>query len=111
MNTTINHLKKAGKRQTFTLDENISLKGSDLASSMYNPEKIAEERELREEITKAMESLPLEQKAVVALAILEGLSHKEIGGILCCSEKTVSWRLFEARKRLREKLAIYINRR
>ena len=107
VNITINHLKRIGKRQTFTLDENISFKDSDLAS-MNDPEKVAEERELHEEITKAMESLPLEQKTVVVLAILEGLPHKEIAGILGCPEKTVSWRLFQARKKLREKLAIYV---
>ncbi len=111
VNITINHLKKAGKMQTFTLDENIAFKQTDLASLVSNPEKIAEERELHEEITKAIESLSLEQKTVVVLTILEGLPHKEIGGILGCSEKTVSWRLFEARKKLKQKLAAYMNRR
>ena len=111
VNITINHLKKAGKMQTFTLDENMSFKHSDLASVVDNPEKIAEERELHKEITKAIESLPLEQKTVVVLTILEGLPHKEIARILDCSEKTVSWRLFEARKKLKEKLAAYISRR
>jgi len=108
VNITINHLKKLRKRQTFTLDENILLKDNDLTSCVDNPRRIAEERELHEEITKAIESLPLEQKPVVVLAILEGLPHKEIAEILGCPEKTVSWRLFQARKKLRGKLAMYI---
>ena len=108
VNITINHLKKVGKRQTFTLDENISFKNSDLATYTDNPCKSAERRELHQKITKAIESLPPDQKTVVVLAILEGLHHKEIAEIVSCSEKTVSWRLFQARKKLTEKLAIYI---
>ncbi|TNE32902.1 MAG: hypothetical protein EP349_00575, partial [Alphaproteobacteria bacterium] len=30
----------------------------------------------------------------------EGLSHKEAADVLDCAETTVSWRLFEARKKL-----------
>lgn len=102
MNMTINHLKKKGKKQVFILDENISIGDSS------NPGKIAEERELHEEITKAIDSLPLKQKAVVELALLEGLPHKEIAGILGCPEKTVSWRLFQARNKLKEKLSFVV---
>lgn len=111
VNMTINHLKKAGKMQTFTLDENISFKDSDLANYPDNPYKSAERHELHEEIMNAIESLSLEQKTVVVLAILQGLSHKEIGNILDCPEKTVSWRLFQARKTLTEKLATYTDGR
>ncbi len=62
MNMTINHLKKMGRKQVFTLDENISIEDTS------NPGKIAENRQLHEEITKAIGSLPLKQKAVVELA-------------------------------------------
>jgi len=34
--------------------------------------------------------------------VLDDLSHAEVGEILGVSEGTVSWRLSEARKRLRE---------
>ena len=102
MNITINHLKKMGRRQIFTLDENISIE------DISNPEKIAESRQLNEEITKAINSLPLKQKAVVELALLEGLPHREIAQILGCREKTVSWRLFQARNKLKEKLRFVV---
>lgn len=109
MNTTINHLKKMGRKQVFTLDENISIEDTSLAVGRTgNPEKIAEEHELHEEITKAIGSLPLKQKAVVELAILEGLPHREIAQILGCPEKTVSWRLFQARNKLKEKLSFVV---
>ncbi|MCK4904882.1 sigma-70 family RNA polymerase sigma factor [bacterium] len=102
MNMTINHLKKMGRRQIFTLDENISIENTS------NPEKIAENRELNKEITKAIDSLPLKQKAVVELALLEGLPHRQIAQILGCREKTVSWRLFQARNKLKEKLSFVV---
>lgn len=42
-----------------------------------------------------------EIRAAVILVAGEGLSHAETAGILGCAESTVSWRLHEARKRLR----------
>lgn len=102
VNITINHLKKIGRRQKFALDENISIEGSS------NPGKISESRELHEVITKAIGSLPLKQRAIVELVILEGLSHRKAGEILGCPEKTVSWYLFQARKKLKEKLKSYV---
>ena len=102
MNMTINHLKKMGRRQIFTLDENISIENTS------NPGRILENRQLNEEITKAIDSLPLKQKAVVELALLEGLPHRQIAQILGCREKTVSWRLFQARNKLKEKLSFVV---
>ncbi len=101
VNMTINHLKKIGRKQTFALDENISIENNS------DPGEIEEQRQLHEEITKAIGSLPLKQRMVVELAILEGLPHREIANILGCPEKTISWRLFQARKNLKEKL-VYI---
>lgn len=103
INMTINHLKKTGKKKVFTLDENISIE-----DTSSNPGEIAESRQLHEEITKAIDSLPLKQRAVVELAILEGLPHREIAKILGCREKTVSWRLFQARKKIKEKLSLFV---
>ena len=45
--------------------------------------------------------LPIKQKESVLLVFAEGLSHKAAAKILGCREKTVSWRIFQARKRLR----------
>jgi RNA polymerase sigma-70 factor (ECF subfamily) len=103
VNVTINHLKKIRRGRVFTLDENISIE-----NTSNNPRKIAESRQLNAEITKAIGSLPLKQRAVVELAIIEGLPHRQIAKILGCLEKTVSWRLFQARKKLKEKLSLYV---
>ncbi len=103
MNITLNHLKKFGKNQPFELDENISIAGSPVS-----PDKIVQQRQLHEQITEAINSLPIKEKSVVELALLEGLQHKQIAQILGCREKTVSWRLFQARKKLKEKLNSFV---
>ena len=48
-----------------------------------------------------IDKLPEKQKAAVMLVLSEGLSHKEAAKVLNCREKTVSWRIHQARKRLK----------
>jgi DNA-directed RNA polymerase specialized sigma24 family protein len=37
------------------------------------------------------------------------MSHSEAGKVLGCSGSTVSWRMYEARKMLKEKLRPFLN--
>jgi RNA polymerase sigma-70 factor (ECF subfamily) len=55
-----------------------------------------------QEIWSAVQTLPPMQRDAVMLVYSEGLGHREAAKILGCSEKTVSWHLHEARKRLRD---------
>lgn len=71
----------------------------------YDPEKTYEISWKRDKITKALESLPEQQRMIVLLSDAEGLSYKEIAEILRCPEGTVMSRLFYARKKLREILS------
>jgi RNA polymerase sigma-70 factor (ECF subfamily) len=66
------------------------------------------EKELREKLLSAINDLTPEHKAVIVLRTLEGLSYKDIGDILGCSEGTVMSRLHYARKKLQEKLRAYL---
>ena len=66
------------------------------------------DRELREGLMKAINDLTPEHKAVIVLRTVEGLSYKDIGEILGCSEGTVMSRLQYARKKLHEKLSAFI---
>lgn len=68
----------------------------------------AHDRELREGLIKAINELTPEHKAVIVLRTVEGLSYKEIGAILGCSEGTVMSRLHYARKKLQEKLSPFL---
>jgi RNA polymerase sigma-70 factor, ECF subfamily len=66
------------------------------------------DRELREKLVSAINDLTPEHKAVIILRTVEGLSYKDIGDILGCSEGTVMSRLHYARKKLQEKLSAFL---
>jgi len=55
-------------------------------------------------LVKALGRLPAKQKAAVLLVLSEGLSHQEAARVLKCPERTVSWRIFQARKTLKKYL-------
>jgi len=67
-----------------------------------------QDRELREKLTKAINELTPEHKAVIVLRTIEGMSYKDIGQILGCSEGTVMSRLHYARKKLQDKLSVFL---
>lgn len=67
-----------------------------------------QDRELRENLVKAINDLTPEHKAVIVLRTIDGLSYKDIGEILGCSEGTVMSRLHYARKKLQEKLSAFL---
>jgi len=66
------------------------------------------DRELREHLIQAINGLTPEHKAVIVLRTIEGLSYKDIGEILGCSEGTVMSRLHYARKKLQDKLNSFL---
>jgi len=53
------------------------------------------------ELWDNVRALPSQQRDAVLLVYGEDLSHAEAAAIMRCAEKTVSWHLHEARKRLR----------
>jgi RNA polymerase sigma-70 factor (ECF subfamily) len=57
-----------------------------------------------QELWAAVRSLPDRERDAVLLVYGEDLSHGEAAAVMGCSEKTVSWHLHEARKRLKTRL-------
>jgi RNA polymerase sigma-70 factor, ECF subfamily len=57
-----------------------------------------------EDLWAAVRALPPQQRDAVLLVYAEEQSHAGAAAIMGCSEKTVSWHLHEARKRLKIKL-------
>lgn len=57
-----------------------------------------------QELWQAVRALPDQQRDAVLLVYGEDLSHQEAAHLMGCSEKTVSWHLHEARKRLKVQL-------
>lgn len=73
-----------------------------------SPQRLLEQKELAEAIQKAIDELPEEQRIVVVLRDIEGLSYQEIAEIVGCSIEAVKSRLFRARTNLRKKLRPFI---
>lgn len=112
VNLSINYLKKKGRYQHFPFDEEIIIDKRMPGSSNKSeddPEQALENKELHQEITSAIDSLNLKQKKAIIFSLLQGLTHKEIAEIEDCSEGTISWRIFQARKKLIAKLRPYLN--
>ena len=57
-----------------------------------------------EAVWAAWERLNAGLRAAVTLVWLEGMSHRAAAQVLGCAEGTVSWRVFEARRKLRKRL-------
>jgi RNA polymerase sigma-70 factor (ECF subfamily) len=57
------------------------------------------------QVQEALLKLHPKQRAVIVLTIYDGLTHAEAAEALGCSETTVSWRLFAARRKLKRILA------
>jgi RNA polymerase sigma-70 factor (ECF subfamily) len=54
-----------------------------------------------QQVQVALLRLPAKQRAAIVLTIYDGLNHAEAARILGCSETTVSWRVFAARRKLK----------
>ena len=57
------------------------------------------------EVQAALMKLPAKQRAAIVLTIYDGHNHAEAAKILGCSETTVSWRVFAARRKLKRLLS------
>ena len=73
----------------------------------FYPELEESEDFFDDDLTAAVESLPDLYKSVIILADVEGLSYKEISGLIGCPIGTVMSRLCRGRRLLRRKLHNY----
>jgi RNA polymerase sigma-70 factor, ECF subfamily len=82
---------------------------ADCAKEFFTQRNAAEpspaEDEMAQRAQAALLKLPAKQRAAVVLTIYDGLTHAEAAKVLRCSETTVSWRVFSAKKRLKRWLA------
>ncbi|PPD41350.1 MAG: RNA polymerase subunit sigma-70 [Methylocystis sp.] len=62
---------------------------------------LPEDAAMNEELWRAVRALPEQQRDAVLLVYGEDMSHADAATLMACSEKTVSWHLHEARKRLK----------
>jgi len=98
VNLSLNRVRQNRRqleRETTDIDE--------LPSTM--PAIPGEQVVLAGHIERALHELPTLQRAVVIMRHIDGLSTKQVSGILQCSEGTVKTHLFRGLKKLRAKLS------
>jgi RNA polymerase sigma-70 factor, ECF subfamily len=98
--TTAKDRMRAGQRITALEPSKIVA----LMDATQDPGPSPEQALIGEEIWEAVRALPDQQRGAVLLVYGEGLSHAQAASVMACSEKTVSWHLHEARKRLKTQL-------
>jgi RNA polymerase sigma-70 factor (ECF subfamily) len=57
--------------------------------------------EMARQAQAALMKLPARQRAAIVLTFYDGLSHADAAKVLHCSETTVSWRVFTAKRKLK----------
>jgi RNA polymerase sigma-70 factor, ECF subfamily len=89
------------KRRTISLDGMVDRL---ISPNWLSPDHLAEHSETQRQVREAIGELNLNQRVVVALHYLSGLSLEEIADILDCPLGTVKSRLHYARENLRHQL-------
>jgi len=109
MNLAIDFTRKRKRQGTTSFDEAVASRDGDGGISELHhgdsPSKKLERKEVYKQIMDALEKLPADQKQVILLRELEGLSYREISDVMGIPEGTVMSRLFYARKKLQKLLA------
>jgi RNA polymerase sigma factor (sigma-70 family) len=109
-NAYINEYRKKSKRPQRVDFENVVnyLEDPDKSGkSFQDPQPDIYDSEMGDEVTLAINALPLDFKEVILLCDVEGFSYEEIAKILELPIGTVRSRLFRARNVLKEKLKNY----
>jgi RNA polymerase sigma-70 factor (ECF subfamily) len=109
MNLAIDFTRKRKRREASGFDEGVAARDNDGSIAEIHhedsPSKTLERKQLYGRIMDALELLPSDQKQVILLRELEGLSYREISDVMDIPEGTVMSRLFYARKKLQKLLA------
>ncbi len=100
-NVAIDHLRKRASRKEYALETMIE-------PSTGNAISLEEQTELRRVLWQAIGKLPDEQREVVVLRDVHGMSYAEIGSAVGIPSTTVATRLHHARDKLRGQLERYL---
>ena len=95
VNTAKDFHRRKGRRRNF--EAAFALRGQ-----LGNPGPRPDEALAARLLQSALDQLPDPQRAAVLLVLGEGFTHKEAARTLKCSETTISWRIFQARRKIRK---------
>jgi len=102
VNTCLNWRQSETRR--FNLNKNCA---GEIFAHNQNGENDPASTQSRQQVQEALLKLPAKQRAAIVLTIYDGLNHAEAAQVLGCSETTVSWRVFAARRKLKRWLTAY----
>jgi len=99
--------RRRHQSQQVPLEEHTAAHG-ELAETRRaaDPDRVLEEREVAQKVWTALETLPFDQRAVIVLREIDGLSYDEIAESLGVAVGTVKSRLARARRGLRAALGV-----
>lgn len=86
-------------------DRNGDERFSDDQPDAQSPGRDLAADELHQRLIREIAALPVQQRLALVLFSIEQLPQKEVAAILDCSVEAVKWHVFQARRRLRERLA------
>jgi RNA polymerase sigma-70 factor (ECF subfamily) len=106
VNLSLNALRarKSSDRSSSPDDPRVEPLLVERRAKLASPEAASEDKELAIALLAGIDKLSETLRTTLHLAVVDGLSHADVGKILGCSEGTVAWRVHEARRRLREYL-------
>jgi len=93
------------RRSDRSVDGNVD---GQAGPAVDEPERKATAGELHDEIMVAIDSLSPPLRTAMILTVIDGLPAKEVADIEGCAPETIRWRVHEARKILKDRLAKYL---
>jgi RNA polymerase sigma-70 factor (ECF subfamily) len=87
-----------------SLDQHIAAHGDFQSGGESGPDRLLAQKQLAEQLQHALDDLPFDQRSVVVLREIDGLSYEEIAFSLGVAVGTVKSRLTRARQALRHQL-------
>jgi RNA polymerase sigma-70 factor (ECF subfamily) len=87
-----------------SFDAHVATHGEFVSSRHWTPEHVFEQKELAERLNGALNHLPFDQRTVIVLREIDGLSYEDIAFSLGVAIGTVKSRLTRARQALRSEL-------
>lgn len=107
-NVCLDYIRKEKNRRVLSLDEEIHVEDGEMKRQIMSddllPDEIAEREELRSIVSSAIDSLSEEQRLVISLRDIQGLTYEEIAVVLDCPSGTVKSRINRARQALKNVL-------
>ncbi len=108
-NVCLDEIRKRKNKKILSLDEDIHMDDGDMKrqveSDEIGPEQNAEREEVRRIVNDAINMLPEDQRVVITLRDIDGMSYEEISETLKCPGGTVKSRINRARVALKNILS------